>query len=83
MTVLKFGAPWCSACKSLSHSLKTIDFKNTIIEEIDVEEFPEKAEEFQVMSLPTLILLKDGVVLETLIGSQSPSVIQEHIDMYL
>ncbi len=55
MKLLKFTASWCSSCKQQSKILE--DFNDIPVEEIDVEEQFELANEYGIRNLPTIILL--------------------------
>ena len=57
MKLLKFTASWCSSCRQQSEILK--DFNDIPIEEIDIEEQFELADEYGIRNLPTMILLDD------------------------
>lgn len=55
MKLLKFTASWCSSCKQQSKVLE--DFTDIPVEEIDVEDQFELADEYGIRNLPTMILL--------------------------
>lgn len=55
MKLLKFTASWCSSCKQQSKILE--DFIDIPVEEIDVEDQFELADEYGIRNLPTMILL--------------------------
>lgn len=78
--ILKFSAEWCGPCKALKHNLKDIDFP---IEEIDIEENPEMAEEYGIRSIPTLIYLDEkGKTLCRLIGLVPKDVVLSRIQEF-
>lgn len=56
MTVLKFGATWCSPCKQLDQIVEAIGYSDKI-QKIDVDTDPDKAKGFGIRSIPTLIKL--------------------------
>lgn len=58
VTLLKFEADWCGPCSMQSDILE--DYDETPIETIDVDKQEEKAQEYMVRSLPTLVLEVDG-----------------------
>ena len=55
MKIIKYSATWCNPCKVLKTMLNGFD--NCPIEDIDIDQNPEKALEHNVRSVPTLILL--------------------------
>lgn len=74
--LVDFFAEWCGPCKMLGEVLEEIDAD---ILKINTDEFPMLAQKFGVMSIPTLILFKDGSETKKLIGLQSKSDIIEFI----
>jgi thioredoxin 1 len=74
IVLVDFLAPWCRPCKLLStvlDDLKT-EVKNKVkIVKVNVEKNPKSAHHFHVMSLPTLILFKNGKKIDTKVGFHS------------
>ena len=64
--IVDFYADWCGPCKMLIPVLDEIDFTDVI--KINVDEYPEIAKKFGIMSIPTLIFFKDGLEQEREIG---------------
>ena len=69
---IDFWASWCGPCQmvgpvgeELSEEITDIKFAK-----VNVDEQPELARQFQVMSIPTMVLLKEGKVVDTTIGAQ-------------
>lgn len=71
--LLDFWAAWCGPCKMVSPIIDEVA-KETAgsakVGKINVDEQPELAQEFKVMSIPTLVVMKDGKVVEKKIGVQ-------------
>lgn len=76
--LLKFYTPTCAPCKALAFILDKVKEteKDVIFEDIDVSELMEEANKFNVRTVPTLIILKDGVEQERLVGIVGGSRIQ-------
>lgn len=81
MKLLKFQATWCQPCKALSKSLSTVDL-GVDIEEIDIEQSRDLVADYGVRSVPTLVLLKDGVELSRIVGNTTVDKIQTMISTY-
>ena len=75
VVLVDFYATWCGPCKMQGEVLKKIE-EDVKIVKIDVDEHTELAKEFGVMSIPTLILFKDGEVVNKNIGFTPESVIR-------
>ena len=71
ITVKRFTASWCAPCRMLAPVLKSIEaeFPSVSFEVIDTEESPEEAKKYGILSIPAVLILKDGVVVDTIVGS--------------
>ncbi|PBB06334.1 MULTISPECIES: thioredoxin [Salimicrobium] len=72
LVVAEFGAPWCGPCKMIAPVLEEIDEEDNQISvvQLNVDENPETAQKHSVMSIPTLLFLKDGEVVDQAVGFQ-------------
>lgn len=68
--LLDFWASWCGPCRMLSPVVDEIARENDAIAvgKINVDEQPELASQFGVMSIPTLMVFKDGKAVNTSVG---------------
>ena len=57
--LVDFYAEWCGPCKMMGTVLESVDDKLDIIK-VDIDKFGELADEYKVMSVPTLVFFKDG-----------------------
>ncbi len=68
--LLDFWASWCGPCRMLSPVVDEIAQENDAIAvgKVNVDEQPELATQFGVMSIPTLMVFKDGKAVNTSVG---------------
>ncbi len=70
--LLDFWAPWCGPCRMVGPVLDEIANERTDIKvgKINVDEQPELASQFNIMSIPTLVVMKRGKIVNQIIGAQ-------------
>jgi len=75
--LLDFWATWCGPCKLIAPIVDEIATETPSVKvgKVNIEEEPELASAFSVMSIPTLVLLKDGKVVNQIVGARPKQVI--------
>jgi len=69
--LVDFWAPWCGPCRVVAPVLEEIasERPDLRIVKLDIDENPQTAARFQVLSIPTMILFKGGQPVKTVIGA--------------
>ena len=68
--LLDFWAPWCGPCTQIAPIIEQLgnELEDVIVGKVNVDDEMELAQQFRVMSIPTLIVVKGGEVTGTAIG---------------
>jgi thioredoxin 1 len=85
LVLADFWAPWCGPCKMIAPVLEELDSEmgdKVKIVKVDVDENQETAGKYGVMSIPTLIVLKDGEVVDKVIGFQPKEALAELLNKH-
>ena len=81
-TIVDFYADWCGPCKMMSPVIDKIAEENAEsikVGKVNVDENQELAMKYNVMSIPTILVFKNGNLVKTFIGVTSKSEIEEAI----
>ena len=81
--LLDFWADWCGPCRMLSPVVDQIaeETAGVKVGKVNVDEEPELARQFGVMSIPTLVVMKDGKAMDTKVGVQPKAAILSVLDL--
>ncbi|HDC9545005.1 TPA: thioredoxin [Staphylococcus aureus] len=84
--LVDFWATWCGPCKMIAPVLEELaaDYEGKAdILKLDVDENPSTAVKYEVMSIPTLIVFKDGQPVDKVVGFQPKENLAEVLDKHL
>lgn len=84
--LVDFWATWCELCKMIAPVLEELaaDYEGKAdILKLDVDENPSTAAKYEVMSIPTLIVFKDGQPVDKVVGFQPKENLAEVLDKHL
>ena len=85
LTLVDFWATWCGPCRMQSPVIDQLDEESAgdvSYYKMDVDANPETPGKFGIMSIPTLLVKKDGEVVEKLIGYHSKEQIEEVLEKH-
>jgi len=84
--LVDFWAPWCGPCRMMAPIVEELaeEFKDKAkVGKLNVDENANLAQKYNIMSIPTFLIFKDGKVAEQLVGGMGKEVLQEKLERYL
>jgi len=86
VTLVDFWAPWCGPCRMIAPVIEELaedfDGKATIAK-VNTDEEQDIAIKYGIRSIPTLLVFKDGEMVDTMVGASGKQVLADKIDSYL
>ncbi|MDI3280706.1 MAG: thioredoxin [Bacillota bacterium] len=86
VTLVDFWAAWCMPCRAVAPVIEQLAEEyagRAKIGKLNVDENPRMAAQFGIMSIPTLLIFKDGQVVDQIIGAQPKAVLRAKLDEWL
>ena len=86
LVLVDFWAEWCGPCKLIAPVLAELaaEHPDTLrVTKVNVDDSPDVARRFEIMSIPTLMLFKDGVAKKRLIGAKGKQQLLQELQEFL
>ena len=85
VVLVDFWAPWCRPCLMLGPIVEELsnEYDNVKIGKVDVDENPETSKQLGIRSIPTILIYKDGQIVEKHVGGASKAQLKSLIDKHL
>lgn len=86
LVLIDFWATWCGPCRMQGPVIDQLDEEmgdKVTFTKVDVDENPETARAFGIMSIPTLLIKKDGEVVDKVVGYHAKEHLEEILEKYL
>ncbi len=84
--IVDFWAPWCAPCRIVSPTVDELGREyegKVIVGKMNVDENPQTAGQYGVMSIPSIVFFKNGQPVKTMIGAQSKENYKQEIEAIL
>jgi len=84
--LVDFGAPWCGPCRMIAPIFEELSQEydgRVVFAKMDTDENPATPTRYRIMSIPTLMLFKDGQVADTIIGLRPKEALKALLDKAL
>ena len=86
VTFTDFWATWCGPCRMQSPVIEQLAEEmgdKVFFSKVDVDANQETAAKFGIMSIPTMLIKKDGQVVDTIVGYQTKEQLQKKLEAYI
>ena len=80
LVLIDFWAEWCGPCRMVSPILDEISESHGLpVGKLNIDENPEKTQEYSVHSIPTMVLFRDGTPVHTVLGAKPKHILLKEL----
>ena len=86
IALVEYSAPWCVYCRRIAPAFNKLAEQyadRMVVAQVNIDDEPGLAQEYQVELVPTLILYKDGEPVDHIVAPESKAKIEEFVQKYL
>ena len=86
LKIIDFYADWCGPCHTMEPIIKELEKEigdKVKFEKVDVDAEGEKAQEYEVLSIPTFVIIKDGKEVDRIVGARGKSQFKQIIESHI
>ena len=83
--LVDFYADWCGPCKMMSPIISELadEYQGSVkVGKLNIDESSSAAGQYRVMSIPTMLIFKDGAVVDTMVGAVPKKALQDKLESY-